>query len=168
MLVRLTHTTRLDYSSEVIEGIMDVRLGPASDAHQRWHRFELSARPNATVNQYSDGFGNTAHLISLRRPHQFVEVTSRGEVETLLEDPFAVPDQPPAPLTLAERAENLTPSMLIPPGPAIAALAEPYRALAADEPFAAVVELMRLVHTEFAYEQKVTNVFTTVTEVLQS
>ena len=33
MRVAVTHTTRLDYSAEVVEGVMDARLGPFSDDH---------------------------------------------------------------------------------------------------------------------------------------
>ena len=70
VLVTVAHSTRIDYVSDVIEGVMDVRLGPLSDDHQRWLRFELNASPNASVGRYLDGFGNAAHLITLRRPHR--------------------------------------------------------------------------------------------------
>ena len=168
MRVRVSHATRLDYSTEVTDGIMDVRLGPISNAHQRWIRFALTANPNASIARYVDGFGNAAHLVNLRRPHRFLEVISDGEVETLLEDPFAVPDHPLAPLTVAEHVENLAPSALVPRDPGVTAMAEPLRVLAERRPFDAVVESMRLVNTEFAYEQKVTSVSTTVSEVVHN
>ena len=109
MRVTLSHITRLEYAAEVMEGVMDARLGPLSDDHQRWSRFELRAQPNASVSRYVDGFGNAAHLITLRRPHRFLEVTSHGEVETLLVDPFALPSKAPPPLSPAERADYLLP-----------------------------------------------------------
>ena len=44
-VVSVTHTTRLDYSADVVEAVMDTRLGPFSDAHQRWDAFSLRAAP---------------------------------------------------------------------------------------------------------------------------
>ena len=166
MRVMLSHVTRLDYSSDVVEGIMDVRLGPSSDAHQQWVRFELSTNPRATISRYVDGFGNAAHLISLRRRHRALEVVSRGEIETLLVDPFATPAQSPAPLSPSEHAENLLPSSLVPHDPDLAAMAEAFRPAAPEHTFDALQGLMQLVYREFAYEQRVTDVTTSVAEVV--
>ena len=74
MRVAITHTTRLDYGADVVEAVMDTRLGPRSDVHQRWDVFELRAAPSAAVRSYSDGFGNAAHLITIAGPI----VTSRS------------------------------------------------------------------------------------------
>jgi transglutaminase-like putative cysteine protease len=163
MRVSIAHCTRLDYGDDVIEGVMDVRLGPLSDDHQRWLTFELNAAPNASVGRYADGFGNAAHLVTLRRPHRFLEVVSRGEVETLLDDPFALPLRPPAPLSTAERVEYLLPSALVPADPRLAELAAPFRS---DGVFESVQELMTLVYREFSYEKRVTDVTTSVCDVL--
>jgi transglutaminase-like putative cysteine protease len=166
MRVTVAHSTRVEYVSDVIEGVMDVRLGPLSDDHQRWLRFELNAAPNASVGRYRDGFGNAAHLITLRRPHSYVEVTTRSEVETLLDDPFAFPSRPPAPLTAAERVEYVLPSMLVPPDVRLLPLAAPMRPESPTEVFESARRLMSFVHAELKYEQRVTNVATSVTDVL--
>jgi len=164
--VALSHLTRLEYGAEVTEGVMDVRLGPLSDAHQRWLRFDLRAAPNAAVHGYTDGFLNAAHLVSLRRPHRYVEVVSRGEVETLLDDPFALPEQAPAPLGRAERADYLLPSPLVAPDGRLEELAAPFRPRSPEHTFEAVQGLMSLVYREFAYEQEVTQVSSTVSDVI--
>jgi len=49
MKVRLEHITRLDYSTDVIEGVMDVRLGPLSDPDQRWDVFTINVSPSGSV-----------------------------------------------------------------------------------------------------------------------
>ena len=49
MRVRIQHTTRLDYTADVVEGVTDGRLGPLSDGHQRWERFSLRVDPPAAV-----------------------------------------------------------------------------------------------------------------------
>ena len=83
MRVSVVHTTRLSYGAHVVEGVMDVRLGPRSDADQRWQEYDLRATPNAAIRRYYDGFGNTAHLVTIARPHDEVELVSRGVIDTL-------------------------------------------------------------------------------------
>src|SRR5919206_2128624 len=105
MRVRVQHTTRLDYSADVVEAVTDARLGPLSDAHQRWERFTLRVDPPAAVRRYVDGFLNEAHLITISRPHRHLEIVSGGDVVTELANPFAVPDRPPAPLSPGDLAD---------------------------------------------------------------
>ena len=167
MKVAITHTTRLAYSAHVVEGVMDVRLGPRSDAHQRWQEYDLRATPNAAIRRYYDGFGNTAHLVTIARPHEAVELVSRGVVETVLDDPFRLPLSEPPPLGPSELADYLTPSEIVPTDAALEAMAAPYRPANANETLEAVQALMGLVYREFQYEQHVTTVATTVPEVLR-
>jgi transglutaminase-like putative cysteine protease len=163
--IKLTHQTRLDYTQEVTDGVMDVRLGPLSDDHQRWVAFQLRAVPNAAVETYRDGFGNAANLITVRRPHQFVEVESRGEIETLLSDPFALPTRPPRALNAVERVDYLSPSPLVPADPRLLDAAWQFASL---EPFEAVQQLMHTVHAQLGYEQQVTDVTSDVGAVLDA
>jgi len=165
MRIEVEHTTRLEYTADVVESVMDARLGPRSDAHQRWGHFELRVVPAAAVRRYSDSFGNIAHLVTVAKPHRQVEVTMSGEIETLLRDPFRLPLDRPEALTPGERADYLGPSPLIPRADEIARLAAPYRDGATDV-FATAQQLMRLVHDRFGYVPEVTGVGTTVTEVL--
>ncbi|MFN8632286.1 MAG: transglutaminase family protein [Chloroflexota bacterium] len=167
MRVSITHTTHLAYSAYVVEGVMDVRLGPRSDADQRWETYELRATPSAAIRRYDDGFGNAAHLVTISRAHDSVELVSRGVVETLLDDPFRLPVSPPPPLRHSELADYLTPSASVPSVPELDALAEPFRPESPDEVLEAVQGLMGLVYREFQYEQHVTTVATTVPEVLK-
>ena len=167
MRVGITHTTRLSYDSHVVEGVMDVRLGPRSDGDQRWQEFDLRATPNAAIRRYYDGFGNAAHLVTIARPHDEVELVSRAVVETLLEDPFRLPQTPPAPLGPSELADYLTPSEIVPADSALDVMAEPFRPVTPDETLEAVQGLMSLVYQGFQYEQHVTSVATTVPEVLK-
>ncbi len=165
-VVSVTHTTRLDYSADVVEAVMDTRLGPFSDAHQRWDAFSLRAGPGAAVRRYADGFGNAAHLITLRRPHRYVEIVTQGTIETLLDDPFSLPALPPRPLTPLEEHDFLSPSTLVPRDPSLEELAQPYRAGGETEGLQAVQALMAWVYDSFTYRKDVTTVATTVTEVL--
>src|SRR3954467_2705426 len=125
MRVAITHTTRLDYTAPVAEQVTDARLGPLADAHQRWERYALRVQPAGAVRYYKDGFGNSGHLVTVARPHEFVELVAGGEVQTLLADPFALPATPPRPLTPGQEVEYLSPSALVERSPEIDALAAP-------------------------------------------
>ncbi len=167
MRVAITHRTHLQYDAEVLEGVMDTRLGPRSDGDQQWERFELLTEPVAAVRSYSDGFANAAHLITLAKQHDFLEVVSRSVVRTLLDDPFRQPRQPPRPLQARERADYLSPSRLVPTSPEVADLARPYRPIGPEDVLASLQQLMAFVYTSFRYRQDVTTVATTVPEVLK-
>lgn len=166
MRVRIEHATRFEYDGDVVESVIDVRLGPRSDAHQRWGRFEIGTDPVGAVRRYSDGFGNTAFLVTLARAHKHLHLRTVGEIETLLVDPFALPAQPPEPLGPSLLADYLDPSPLVPAVPELEALAAPHRPASAEDTFEAVQRLMHVVNQRLEYVPGVTTVETTVIDVL--
>jgi len=166
--VEITHTTRLTYGVPVVEGVMDTRLGPYSDADQRWQDYELRMTPAGAIRRYNDGFGNAAHLITLARAHAELKIVSRGVVETLLDDPFLLPPLLPLPLTPSELADYLSWSEAIPADPQLEALAQPFRPSQPDKTLESVQKLMEFVFHDFEYQKEVTSVSTTVPEVLKS
>jgi transglutaminase-like putative cysteine protease len=168
MRVSVVHRTRLDYSEAVVEDVMDTRLGPHSDAHQRWERHDIQVTPFGSVRAYVDGFGNAARLLSIVRSHTFVEVTSAGIVETLLTDPFASPAVSPRQLTSAEHFDYLKPSRLISIPAVVRDMAEPHRPSSPETALDSARALMELVYSEFSYEKDVTTVTTTVPEVVEA
>ena len=163
MRIAVEHRTRLAYSLDVVESVMDLRVGPRTDEHQRWISFDLRVEPVASVRRYDDGFGNAAHLITVARPHRELDVVMRGEVETTLADPFRSPrGQPPA-LARGDIADFRAPSPLVPRVLDLATAAAPFR----DQPaLDAAQNLMHLVHERFEYRPDVTTVETSVPEVL--
>jgi transglutaminase-like putative cysteine protease len=166
MKVAVVHTTHLEYTSEVVEGVTEAHLGPRSDPHQNCQRFELRATPKASVNQYMDGFRNPTHLITVASAHTYLNVVATSRVETLLVDPFELPETSPRPLSYAEKADYLAPSGLVPTIAELEFLAAPFRPLTPEHTFPAVQSMMELVHQEFEYTSQVTTVATTVGEVL--
>ena len=168
MRVTLTHKTRLDYTQAVVEGVMDTRLGPLSDAHQRWERHELQLAPGGAVRNYVDGFGNSAALLTVPRPHRYVEITTTGTVETLLLDPFAQPSEAPRLLSSAERFDYLGSSKLVAVPDGIRDLAAPHRPKTPEDTLDSVNAMMALIYRDFTYEKDVTTVTTTVQEMLET
>jgi len=161
--IAVEHRTTLEYSADVVESVMDARLGPRTDEHQRWISFELRVEPGASVRRYNDGFGNAAHLITVSRPHQTIDVVTRGEIETTLTDPFQLPRSRPTALGPGESSDYLNPSPLVPEADELGAIAAPFKE---REPFDAVGDLMHLVHERFEYRSDVTDVETSVADVL--
>jgi len=163
MRITVEHRTQLAYSDDVVESVMDSRLGPRTDEHQRWISFDLRVEPTGSVRRYNDGFGNAAHLITIARPHRTIELVMRGEIETTLTDPFQPPRARPTALGPGDAMDFRSPSPLIPQVPELADLAKPFAAIA---PFDAVQALTHLVHERLDYRPDVTTVETSVTEVL--
>jgi transglutaminase-like putative cysteine protease len=167
MRVDVVHTTRLEYAAEVVEGVTEARLGPRSDADQSCLRFELRTAPGASVNQFVDGFGNVTHLITFATPHRFMEIVTRSSIQTLLVDPFRVPDVPITPLTPAELADYLPPSRLVPALPGLQLLAGMFQPGTPEDTFNSVVSMSELTYRRLEYASQVTTVATTVADVLQ-
>ena len=163
MRIAVEHRTRLAYSADVVESVMDARLGPRTDEHQRWIAFDLRVEPAASVRRYNDGFGNAAHLVTIARPHRAIDVVMRGEIETTMADPFQLPRARPTALGPGDAADFLGPSRLVPRADELDAIAAPSRA---SQPFEAVQQLMHLVHARFTYRPDVTDVETNAVDVL--
>lgn len=163
MKVAVQHRTRLEFAGNVAESVMDVRLGPLDDHHQRTQRFHLRWEPHGHLRRYADAFGNVTHLLTCMRPHTYIEVSVESEVETQLCDPFARPAEPPPPLAPLEVADGLNSSQLVPSLPVVADLAAPFRDL---EPFEAVRRMSAMIYERFDYQPGVTDVTTSVAEVV--
>jgi transglutaminase-like putative cysteine protease len=167
MRIRLVHVTRFDYSADVVEGVMEVRLGPLSDATQRWDRFSLTVTPTGSVRPYTDGFGNRTHLVTVGKVHSALEVVTRSEISTTMENPFVLPSKSPRALSPSELVDFLSPSPMVPALPEFALMAEPHRPATPEAVFDSARALSRLVHDRFAYQRNVTTVATTVGEVMR-
>ena len=161
------HVTRFEYSADVVEGVMEVRLGPLSDSTQRWDRFQLGVTPSGSVRQFIDGFGNRTHLVTVGKPHRTLEVTTRSELSTTLENPFTTPAKPPRQLSPSERIDFLSPSQLVPSLAEFGDMLAAHGWIDGEPTLDRVRALSKLVHESFTYQRDVTDVSTTVGEVLR-
>jgi transglutaminase-like putative cysteine protease len=167
MKIRLVHVTRFDYSADVVEGVMEVRLGPLSDATQRWDRFNLTVTPTGAVRQFVDGFGNRTHLVTVGKAHRTLEVMTRSELSTTLENPFAPSAKPPRALSPSEQVDFLSPSPMVPALSEFTEIVESHQWSDDGSAFERVRALSRWVHETFTYQRNVTTVATTVAEVMR-
>jgi transglutaminase-like putative cysteine protease len=159
--LEITHSTRYRYSAPIAETVMEVRLRPMDGNGQRCTNFRLELSHGVKPRMYLDGYGNNVHYFNLVRPHSGLSVVSRSTVETGL-----APDDDPG--------EELVQDFLRFRGP-VQEL-EGVRALAQRHPIAdpsspasieqALDELTLTISREFAYDQTVTNVYSSVEDVL--
>jgi len=134
---------------------------------ERWDRFELGAAPYASVRRYRDGYGNATHLITVPRPHEYVEVSTNSIVWTLLTNPYAPLPKTAAPLSPAEEYDYLRFSRLVQEVREIELMAAAFHPSSPVEAFEKTLALMNLVNAEFEYVAEVTTVATTVADVVQ-
>src|SRR5206468_562717 len=106
----------------------------------------LAVTPTGSVRAYTDGFGNRMHLVTVGKVHSSLEVVTRSELSTTLENPFARPTKPPRPLSPAELVDFLSPSPMVPALAEFAELAAPVRWTDSNATFDGVRALSRLVH----------------------
>jgi transglutaminase-like putative cysteine protease len=161
MILEIAHETRYRYTGPIAETVMEVRLRPMEGNGQRCLEYNLDVSSGIEPREYQDGYGNKVHYFNLVRPHTRLSVTSRSVVETGLE-----PD--------ADPGENLVLDFLrfrspVKDVPGVHELAN--RHAIADHESGAGVEqaldqLTLSISREFAYDRKVTNVYSAVDEVL--
>jgi transglutaminase-like putative cysteine protease len=75
------HVTLFRYQPGIRESVMEVRMQPRSDAHQRCLSFNLDVSPNANVISYRDFLGNTVHHFDIAGRHSEVRLTAAAMVE---------------------------------------------------------------------------------------
>jgi transglutaminase-like putative cysteine protease len=165
MRVGVRHLTRISYSAPITEEVLETRLGPLSDADQRWERFELRVRPSGMLRPYLDAFGNTGYLVTLAGMHDFIELTTDSVVTTLAESDSA-PHEPVRPLTALQRHDYLSPSRLAPHHESVEELAGPYRPGTDEETFAAAQALSHAVFELLEYRPGTTDTTTTAIQAL--
>ena len=81
MIYSVRHITTFSYEPAMRESIMEVRVQPRSEAHQRCLTFSLDASPHANIMVYRDFLGNTIHHFDIAGRYAQVKVTAQALVE---------------------------------------------------------------------------------------
>lgn len=178
LLYDITHTTAYDYVGSVSVSHHLLRLAPREGARQRRLAHELLIEPAPSVTAgHSDYFGNTAHFITVERPHSRLAVTSRSRMAV---SPAFIPEPAETPAWETVRArcrddhagatleahEFTYASPLVPVGAEFAEYAA--GSFSRDRPILeAVSDLTRRIHGEFKFDADATSVTTPVEEVFK-
>ncbi|HEY3586571.1 MAG TPA: transglutaminase family protein [Myxococcaceae bacterium] len=160
MRLEIVHSTQYRYTGPIAESVMELRLRPMDGAGQRCLDFALELSPAIKPRSYTDGYGNTVHYFNIVKPHTRLTITSRSTVETGLP-----PDV---------QGEELVQDFLRFRHPVndVAGVRELAAMHTGREPRTpeavegALDELTRTIHRNFTYDRAVTNVYSSVDEVL--
>jgi transglutaminase-like putative cysteine protease len=171
MILEVQHETCLRYSTPVMEWLAEMRVEPLSDAGQSCQTFHLGVSQPATVQRYTDGFGNRVHHFNLLAPHLEVRLVAASVVQThppaadlassRVRAPLALDDLPLATLDFVpfrgpvRRTGRLE--------PILAQLTPSQGTRVADIALAA----MHHVHANFQYAQAVTHASSPIDDVLE-
>ncbi|MBO0720615.1 MAG: transglutaminase family protein [Blastocatellia bacterium] len=82
MFYSIRHVTRFSYSSPISESVMEVRMQPRSEVHQRCLKFDLTTQPRARILGYRDFTGNIVHHFDIPAPHSQLKISAEATVET--------------------------------------------------------------------------------------
>ena len=161
MKLEIVHATRYRYSGPIAESMMEVRLRPMDGNGQRCLEFHLELSSGVEARSYLDGYGNNVHYFNLIRPHTSLTVTSRSVVRT-----GGARDADPGEDLVHDYLRFRSPVKDVPGIRQLAsrhAIADPSSGSSVEQ---ALDELTLAVSREFAYDRAVTNVYSSVDEVL--
>jgi len=161
MRLEVVHETRYRYTGPIAETVMELRLQPMDGNGQRRLKFNLEVSSGIEPRTYRDGFGNDVHYFNLVRPHTGLSVTSTSVVET------GLPVDSDSGEVLVQDFLRFRSPVQDVPG---------VRELASRQPIAdpesapdvelALDNLTLAISREFAYDRAVTNVYSSVEDVL--
>ncbi|HEY6118214.1 MAG TPA: transglutaminase family protein [Candidatus Dormibacteraeota bacterium] len=161
MKLEIIHSTRYRYSAPIAETVMEVRLRPMDGNGQRCTDFRLELSHGIKPRTYMDGYGNNVHYFNLVRPHSGLSVISRSTVETGLNA-----DEDPGEELVQDFLRYRSPVRELDGVRALAQrhpITDPSSAAAIEK---ALDDLTLTISREFTYDQTVTNVYSSVEDVL--
>ena len=170
MLLRITHETKLSYTTPVAETVFEVRMAPPTDEDQTSLGYRLRTTPQAAVTSYRDGMGNRVDLFNVTKPYRDLQILATSYVRT---------HRRPGPARLDSTArlgegavgidaiELLQPSPLVDESEALREFVDRLpRPSEAPSPVAFIESLMAAVGERLKFESKVTKARTPVSEAL--
>jgi transglutaminase-like putative cysteine protease len=81
VIFRIEYQTSYQYEQPAHDSINETRLQPLECPHQRLLGFRLDVTPRAVIREFRDRFGNSAHTVEVREPHQQLVITAHSIVE---------------------------------------------------------------------------------------
>ena len=173
------HLTHFRYDAPVSESVMEVRMQPRTELHQRCLAFELTTTPRATVAAYRDPLNNTVHHFDIPGRHSQLTIVAEAIVEFV-----GAPALPPAlsmdawdDVDAVQRAQShwdfLQPSPLTHDTPRLQAFEEALArehgvAVRGRDPLSEVLAINTAIHRRFTYRQQVTGVDSTIDHALET
>jgi len=153
--IRVSHTTRYDYSPPAKSAIQLLRLTPRSHEGQHVCQWRIGVDAQCRLKAGEDALGNITHSFTLEGPIQSFSVTVEGEVET--QDTAGI---------VRGTVERFPPGLflrttpLTEPDDAILALAGEVRETLGRDPIAGLHDLSGKIHARMAFDTGATTTAT--------
>jgi transglutaminase-like putative cysteine protease len=178
MTYNVVHRTIYEYTAPVAVSHHVARLEPRSDARQKREHFELKIFPEpALTKTRADYFGNQLCFFSIQQVHRKLEILAAGRVSVQAAKAPRPEDSPPWEEVARLFQDPVSPELVEP----LQFVFDSPEARASFEladyagasfrkgvPWlAGATELMRRIHSDFAYDPKATTVATPLEEVLK-
>jgi len=172
MPLRICHTTRFTYDAPAYHSHNEVRMRPIDGGQQQCLEFALEVDPPTSVFEYRDYYGNDVHSFSVHSHHQVLTISARSLVNCIAESPLALPSVSFEEFLADDRARTQAQYDFLGASPHVPFsekmrkffwLARPRRS---DDVAAYVQQVVAFVRDQFSYEPGVTQVHSTVDEVL--
>src|SRR5690242_9204282 len=81
MFYTIRHVTRYRYDAPVRESVMQLYMQPKSEGAQRLQSFQVTTHPRATLQAYTDHFGNAVYHFDVPGSHSDLTVEAEAAVE---------------------------------------------------------------------------------------
>jgi transglutaminase-like putative cysteine protease len=173
MIYSVRHVTTFAYEPAIRESVMEVRVQPRSEAHQRCLTFSLDSNPSTNILVYRDFLGNTVHHFDIPGRHNQLRVTAQAVVEV---------QPPPAPqashvgtwedldsqVARDDYWEMLLPSRFARPTDLLQALARELALERRGNPLERLLELNLALYEAFEYVPNSTQVDSPIDDALRT
>jgi transglutaminase-like putative cysteine protease len=171
LIYSIRHVTTFRYQPAVRESVMEVRMQPRSEGHQRCLSFTLDVTPSANITQYSDPAGNTVHHFDVAGSHTEVKVTAQSTVQVqTVEAPRRAEAGDWADLDAVTAADDywemMLPSQFAYSSGALDELAKELKVERRDDPLAVLTEANEGIYRLFSYVPNSTKVDSPIEEAL--
>jgi len=174
IIYQIEHETVFNYSDEIAESVMEVRVYPKEDSQQRSLSFQLRINPHVATHQYLDYLGNVIHHFNIPDLVKELVVLSRAVVEVF-------PNQQETELTIKTSWDSLNKVCVNPSDDIWDMLQASHFVLSTDllkqliidldlskleNPFATVTNINSKLNSYFSYEQNSTKVDSPIDDAL--
>lgn len=164
MFFAVRHVTRYRYDAPVRESVMQLIMQPKSEGAQRLQSFQLAARPRATLQAYTDHFGNAVYHFCVPGTHSdlVIEADATVEVSPQMAPPEWIGtdawEKLEAPQVQADNFDMLRQTALTASGPDLEAFVAGRGLVKGSDPMTAMRRLSRAIYEGFDYVPSITDV----------
>ena len=174
MQYTVRHLTRFTYDNPISESVMEVRMQPRTEQHQRCLGFELTTTPRTTITAYRDPLNNIVHHFDIPGRHSQLTIVAEAIVEFVGAPslPASLPVEAWSEVETIGRSQAhwdfLQPSPFTRETPLLKAFESTLSNGHRRDPLSEVLAINEAIHRRFTYRQQVTGVDSPIDDALES